>query len=99
MEPDAEHAARRRAVALKYKRGEDAAPKVVAKGSGLVADHILKLAEQYQVPIYHDPDLVEVLAQVELEQIIPPELYKAVADVLAWVYTVNQDLGGRRQDL
>ena len=98
MEPDASNSSRTRAIALKYKRGEDPAPKVVAKGSGVIADKILELAERYQVPIYHDPDLVEVLAQVELDQIIPPELYKAVADVLAWVYTVNQDLGGRRSN-
>ncbi len=85
-------APRRRAVALQYRKGEDPAPKVAAKGTGLLADRILELAEQYNVPIYHDPDLVEVLAGLDLDQIIPPDLYKAVAEILAWVYTVNQNL-------
>lgn len=87
---------RRQAVALQYRKGEDVAPKVVAKGAGEIADRILELAEQYDVPIYHDPDLVEVLATLQLEQIIPPDLYRAVAEVLAWVYTVNQNIGARK---
>lgn len=89
---------RRRAVALQYNQGEQVAPKVVAKGAGGVAERIIELAEQHQVPIYHDPDLVEVLATLELDEFVPPELYRAVAEILAWVYSVNQDVNARKAD-
>ena len=81
---------RKKAVALRYKVNQDAAPAVIAKGSGLIADKIIALAEEYNIPLYQDPDLVEVLSKVDLGYMIPPELYKAVAEVLAFIYRMNE---------
>jgi len=83
---------RKKAVALRYRRGEDSAPHVVAKGSGYIAEQILAIAREHDIPLYQDPDLVEVLAKVELGDVIPPELYKAVAEVLAFVYNLNRKM-------
>ncbi len=84
--------ARQLAVALRYRDDADAAPRVMAKGSGHVAQRILELAEEHDIPIRDDPDLVQSLAQLDLGQVIPAELYPAVAEVLAYVYRMN----GRR---
>lgn len=80
----------RRATALRYD-GRDA-PRVVATGKDLVADRILEAARAAGVPLRQDPVLMEALATLELEQEIPPELYRAVAEALAWAYR----LSGRR---
>lgn len=85
---------RKRAVAIRYQAGEDTAPSVIAKGRGHIAEQILALAETHQIPLYEDPDLVEVLSAIDLGQEIPPELYQAVAQVLAFVYRMNQTAGG-----
>lgn len=77
------------AVAVRYDAQKEESPRVVATGKGLIAERILELAREHGVPIYQDPDLVELLARVELFDEIPPELYTAVAEVLVWVYKVN----------
>jgi len=81
---------RRTAVALKYDAATDSAPKVIAKGRGLVAEKIMALAREQGIPMREDPDLVQLLAQIDLAQEIPPTLYKVVAEVLAFVYRLNQ---------
>jgi flagellar biosynthesis protein len=86
------HYRRKRAVALRYRRGEDSAPVVVAKGAGTLAERILEIAREYEIPLYEDPDLVEVLAKIDLGNVIPPELYQAVAEVLAFVYNLNRKM-------
>jgi len=78
------------AVALRYLEKRDSAPRVVAKGRGAVAERILHLAAEHGIPVHHDTDLVEVLVRLDLEQVIPPELYRAVAEILAYLYRVNQ---------
>jgi len=80
----------KRATALRYE-GRDA-PKVVATGKGMVADKILEAARAAGIPLREDPALVQALATLELEQEVPPELYRAVAEALAWAYR----LSGRR---
>ena len=80
---------RRRAVALHYEPGAYAAPKVVASGAGLIADNIMRLAQENNVPIHEDRDLVALLAQLDIGALIPPELYAAVAEVLAFVYRLK----------
>jgi flagellar biosynthesis protein len=80
---------REKAVAIKYRAEENRSPRVVAKGEGLVAQAIKALAAQRGVPIKRDDDLVELLAQVEIDREIPAELYAAVAEVLAWIYKAN----------
>ncbi len=79
-----------RAAALKYNAGEDASPKMVAKGKGLVAEKIIELARECGVPIHEDSELVEVLSALELNEDIPPDLYKAVAEVLAFIYKLQK---------
>ena len=79
----------KKAVALRYRPQQEDAPKVTAKGMGRAADKILELAEEYGVPIEQDPDLVEVLAQVELDEEIPQQVYLAVAEILSFIYRTN----------
>jgi flagellar biosynthesis protein len=84
----------KKAVALKYNKEKDMAPRVTAKGAGLIAEKILELAEKEGVPITEDPDLVTVLAQLDFNDEIPPELYHAVAEILAFAYRVNTKMKG-----
>lgn len=79
----------RRAVAMRYSPPGDRAPRVTAKGRGERARKILDLAGSHGVPVRRDPDLLEVLFQVELDREIPPALYQVVAEILAFLYTVN----------
>ena len=76
------------AVALKY--DGKGAPKVTAKGSGHLAEQILKLAQEHQIPIQQETELVALLAQIELEQEIPEALFEAVAQILAFAYQLSQ---------
>ncbi len=81
----------KKAVALKYDRDNDSAPKVTAKGKGPVAEKIIELAMEHGIPVQDDPDLVEVLASLEIDEEIPSEIYVAVAELLAFVYSANSD--------
>ncbi len=77
------------AVALQYDPNSDEAPRVVATGRGEIADKILLIAQQNQVPIREDPILAQALSMVDLDAEIPPELYAVVAEVLGWVYRLR----------
>lgn len=77
------------AIALAYGR-DDAAPRVLAKGRGLVAQAIIERAHQHGVYVHESKELVALLMQVDLDQRIPPELYRAVAELLVWVYRLEQ---------
>jgi len=79
------------AVSLKYNSASDVAPKVTAKGKGPIAENIVALAKENNIPIKEDPDLVEVLSQVEVNQEIPPAVYHVVAELLAFVYKINKN--------
>lgn len=79
-----------KAVALKYDRGQDTAPRVVGKGKGLLAEKILQIAKEHGIPIHEDADLTEILSRLDLSQEIPPAAYLAVAEILAFVYRANQ---------
>lgn len=76
-------------MALEYVPGTHRAPVVSAKGEGLLADRIIALAEQHGIPVRRDPDLVRVLAKLDLDQAIPPELYAVIAEIFAFVYAMN----------
>jgi len=81
----------KRAIALTYDPDDgQPAPRISAEGRGKMAERIIALAEENGVPIRHDPDLVTLLAQLDVGQIIPPELYLVVAEVLAFVYQLKQ---------
>lgn len=79
----------KKAIALKYDGNKDIAPRVKAKGAGAVAEKIIELAQKHGVPIKDDPDLVEILSQLEIDEAIPPEIYVAVAELLSFVYSLN----------
>ncbi len=79
----------KKAVALRYDQLHSDAPQVVAAGKGTVAEKILEAAEKAGIHIQHDPDLVELLAQVDVGKEIPAELYQTVAEVLSFVYRMN----------
>ncbi len=80
---------RQHAVALSY-ASEDGAPRVVAKGSGRLAEEIIVRAKEAGVFVHESPDLVALLMQVNLDDRIPPALYVAVAELLAWIYRLEQ---------
>lgn len=80
---------RKKAVALKYDPLKDRAPKVTAKGAGEVAERIIQVAREHDIPVKDDADLVEVLSKLEIEREIPPDVYVVVAELLAFVYSVN----------
>ncbi len=82
---------RKRAIAVRYQSDSDPAPKVVAKGQGVLADRILAIAAKEGIHIQEDPDLVSLLAKVDVDDTIPEELYRAVAEVLAFVYRLNRN--------
>lgn len=76
------------AVALAY-GGTDAAPRVVAKGRGLMAEQIIARAHEHGIYVHESPELVSLLLQIDLDQRIPPQLYLAVAELLAWLYRLE----------
>jgi len=75
------------AIALQY--DGDAAPQVSATGQQELAQQILELADQFGIPVYHDPVLASVLAELQLHERIPPELYRVIAEILAFAYTLS----------
>lgn len=77
------------AVALNYRPETDRAPKIVAKGSGKIAEKIIALAEAHGIYIHNDPDLIEVLSRLDLNDEVPPHLYVVIAELLAFVYSLN----------
>ena len=78
------------AAAIKYDAKKDRAPKITAKGRGLIAEKIIALAKQHDIPVKEDPHLVQILYRLDLDEEIPTELYRAVAEVLAFVYSLNE---------
>jgi flagellar biosynthesis protein len=89
MDPKEKRAPAQKAVALRYVPASDRAPKVTAKGSGLLAQKIIELAQKHGIPIKEDPVLIQVLSHLDLYQEIPPSIYVVVAEILAFVYSVN----------
>jgi flagellar biosynthesis protein len=77
---------RLQAVALTYDAHTNPAPIVSGSGQGKIAERIITIAKENGIPIRQDPDLVTLLAQLDIGQIIPPELYMIVAEVLAFIY-------------
>ena len=90
MSPPPRRPPRPRAAALQYDHERDRAPRLVARGDGHVADRILELAREHGIPVHEDRGLVDVLARLDLGSEIPPELYRAVAEIIAFVYRLQQ---------
>ncbi len=78
----------REAIALAYSQ-TDAAPRVVAKGKGLIAEAIIARAKEHGVFVHESPELVALLTQVDIDEHIPAQLYMAVAELLAWLYRIE----------
>ena len=76
-------------MALGYNRQKDNAPKVLATGSGEMAKNIINLAKSHDIPIKEDADLIEVLSKVDLNEEVPPNLYKAVAEIFSFLYQMT----------
>ncbi len=79
----------KKAVALRYDPAREDAPRVVASGRGIVAENIIAAARACGVPLHADPGLADTLAALDLDRRIPPDLYRAVAEVLAFFYRLN----------
>lgn len=77
------------AVALAYAPG-DSAPRVVAKGRGIIAEAIIARAREHDIYVHQSSEMVALLMQVDLDARIPPQLYLAVAELLAWLYRIEQ---------
>lgn len=82
---------RARAAALAYDPLAQQAPSVIAKGSGVLAERIIALAHERGLPVHKDPELLQFLMRVDLDETIPPALYLAVASVLALVWSADRD--------
>lgn len=79
---------RQQAVAIAYDNA-DPSPRVVAKGHGLVAEQIISRAREHGVFVHESKELIALLMQVDLDHHIPPALYRAVAELLAWLYRLE----------
>ena len=84
------------AVALRYDSTKDESPRVTAKGSGFIGEKIIEIAKENNIPIREDADLVEILSQVDIDQEIPPAIYKVVAELLTFVYQMNSEYIDRK---
>src|SRR5690554_1295567 len=85
----ADSSQRSTAVAVRYDT-KDAAPRVVAKGYGNIADMIIRTAREHNLYVHESPELVNLLMQVDLDAQIPPQLYVAIAELLAWIYALEE---------
>lgn len=81
------------AVAISYDK-QDSAPRVVAKGYGTVAENIVRAAKDHGLYVHESPELVGLLMQVDLDAHIPPQLYVAIAELLAWLYALEGENKG-----
>lgn len=82
----------RKAAAIQYDQAQSMAPRVVAKGKGHIAEQIVRVARENDVPLHEDRNLANILEAMELETEIPAELYRAVAEVLVFIYRLNGKL-------
>lgn len=87
----------KKAVALRYKKGEDPAPIVLAKGNGTIAEAIMELAKRSHVPTLAKPELMALLEATEVGEAIPPEAYKLAAEVIAFVWKLDNLMQRRKQ--
>lgn len=79
----------KKAVALGYDIEKDNAPKVVAKGKGALASNIIKIAQENEIPIKKDEDLVELLSAIDIEKEVPESMYKAVSEIFSFLYDLT----------
>ncbi len=80
----------RAAMAVRYELAREAAPRIVAKGKGEMAERIIALARQHGIPVHEDRELVDALSRLDVQEQIPPELYEVMAEVLTFIYRTNR---------
>lgn len=80
---------RKTAIALEYDP-EDAAPKILASGQGVIADKIIEKAKEAKIPVHKDGRLADTLSRLEIGEMIPPELYEVVAEILVFVDAMDK---------
>ena len=78
------------AVALAYDPNEDGAPKVIASGRGILAEKIIEQAKDNKIPVHQDDKLADTLSKLEIGEMIPPELYEVVAEILIFVDAMDK---------
>jgi len=81
----------KKATALKYDKEKDNAPKVVAKGDRYLAEEIINIATKYDIPIKKDEDLIMMLDKIEVNREIPPDMYKAIAEIFSFIYGITNE--------
>lgn len=79
------------AVAMHYDHSKASAPSITASGKGYVAENMIALAKEHDIPVQEDETLVELLAQLDINEKIPEELYQAVAEVFAFIYQTDKN--------
>lgn len=87
----------KQAVVIRYDKDQDTAPRVTAKGKGYIAEHIINLGKQHSIPMYQNKTLTSMLMAIEVDKEIPPALYTAVAEVLAYIYRLDLGLSKDRK--
>lgn len=90
MADDKEKQKVKTAVALSYDPNEDGAPKVIASGKGALADKIIEQAKEHKIPVHEDDNLADTLSRLEIGEMIPPELYEVVAEILVFVDAMDK---------
>jgi len=85
-----EREVRKEAVALSYDNAKQDAPRIIARGKGLIAEEILERANENNIPVHEDGSLVELLGKLNINEQIPEDLYQAVAEVFAFIYKTDQ---------
>ncbi|MEA3547869.1 MAG: EscU/YscU/HrcU family type III secretion system export apparatus switch protein [Thermodesulfobacteriota bacterium] len=80
----------KKAVALRYDLEKENAPRIIGTGSGKLAERLIELAREHDIPIQEDSDLVEILSRLNLNEEIPPSTYIIVSEILAFIYRTNE---------
>ncbi len=87
----------KKAVSLQYDPARQEAPVITAKGQGIIAEKIIEIAKKNNIPIKDDPDLIEILSQLELDEQIPPAVYQVIAEIFAFIYDLNTQYRKEKQ--
>ena len=99
IQSELEESSKKVAVALNYDiNSPESAPLITAAGKGKIADEIVKIAEENNIPLYEDQTLANLLSKLELDTEVPPELYVLVAEVLSFVYRLDR-MSSKRENL
>jgi len=88
----------KKAASLKYDEKTSNAPKLTAYGKGVIANNIIDIAKQHNIPIKKDEDMLEMLSVIEINDEIPTELYEAVAEVFSFIYGISNDEGQKNHE-